>query len=257
MKLVLAFGFFVTAAIYASVGFGGGSTYTALLAVSGTSYILIPIISLLCNIAVVSGNSWRYWRGGFFTRSHNWPLIILSVPAAFIGGMVNVSEIVFIFLLSVALLIAGLRMLLSGPVSGTMDVRASERRKGLGALIGGCIGFYSGIVGIGGGIFLAPILYRLRWGQAQNIAASCSFFILVNSGAGLIGQLIKSAGRTFHADMMSYWPLILAVLIGGTLGNKLSLSFFKPKHLRRLTAILILGVAIRLIIKWVAMLSWI
>ncbi len=250
MKLTLALGFLFTAAIYASVGFGGGSTYTALLAISGIAYTAIPIVSLVCNICVVTSNSWRYLRGGFIKLSQVWPLFALSVPAAMLGGLLNVSEVLFIGLLSAALLIAGLRLLFSQPESeDTLGLRVN-RKPVLSGILGGIIGFYSGIVGIGGGIFLAPILYRLRWGQAQTIAATCSFFILVNSLAGLSGQLIKLDGSDDSLNIVSYWPLILAVIIGGTLGNSLSLRAFNPQHLRRITGVLILLVAIRLSLKW-------
>ena len=256
MKLILGLAFFLTAALYASVGFGGGSTYTALLAVSGTSYIVIPIISLLCNICVVSGSSWRYLRRKVIKLSEVWPLFILSIPAAFIGGMVNVSEVIFIGLLSVALLLASIRMVF-GRIHDDKSVSlATKRNRIVSALIGGAIGFYSGIVGIGGGIFLAPILYRMCWGRAQQIAAACSIFILVNSMAGLVGQITKTADLNLNSDILSYWPLILAVLFGGTIGNMLSLRLLTPKLLRRITGILILIVAIRLLIKWMTLSSF-
>ena len=257
MKIALTLGFLLTAAIYASVGFGGGSTYTALLAVSGASFTLIPIISLLCNICVVSGNSWRYLRRKTVKLSQVWPLFILSIPAALLGGRLHVSELLFISLLSLALFIAGTRMVFTKRYADNQVQALSARTSKLGVLIGGAIGFYSGIVGIGGGIFLAPILYRLRWGGAQQIAATCSLFILVNSVAGLVGQLSKSAGASHHAEILSYWPLIIAVLIGGTLGNMLSFHMLRPEQLRRITGILILIVAVRLALKALAMATFI
>ena len=251
MKLTLALAFIVTAAIYASVGFGGGSTYTALLAVSGTPYILIPIVSLVCNICVVSGNSFRYIRGGFVTLSKVWPLLVVSVPAAMIGGMLHVSEALFLGLLSAALFLAGIRMVFAAPLPDGAAVPALQPSAWIAGMLGGFIGFFSGIVGIGGGIFLAPFLYRLRWGGAKNIAAICSVFILFNSASGLIGQLSKKSEASYGAEIIAYWPLILAVLIGGTFGNALSIRMLKANTLRRITGSLILIVAARLLLKWI------
>ena len=254
MKLTLTLAFLFTAALYASVGFGGGSTYTALLAVTGVSYTLIPLISLSCNICVVSGNSFRYARAGLIKLSQIWPLLILSVPAAFIGGRLSVPEALFIGLLSLALFAAGLRMVLGAE----QDVKADKvgGSKISAALIGGGIGLYSGIVGIGGGIFLAPVLYKLRWARAQEIAAVCSLFILVNSVAGLGGQILKHQGDNITAQILPYWPLILAVIIGGQFGNRFSLRFLSAQSLRRLTGGLILIVALRLFWKWAHLMGW-
>jgi len=254
MKLTLVIGFFFTAAIYAAVGFGGGSTYTALLAVSGVPFVIIPIVSLICNICVVGGNSWRYLRGQHVKLSEVWPIFILSIPAAFLGGGINVSELLFLALLSFALFLAGLRLVFAKVPKDAVPNLKAERRLKLSGIIGGCIGFYSGIVGIGGGIFLAPILYRLRWGTALNIAATSSLFILVNSIAGLAGQIIKHSSKPINADILSYWPLVVAVLIGGTIGNISSIRVLKPEHLRRITGVLILIVAIRLSFKWFSLL---
>lgn len=255
MKLGLAIAFLLTAGLYASAGFGGGSTYTALLAVSGAPFYIIPVISLLCNICVVTGNCARYFHARLLRLSDVWPLFILSIPAAFIGGRLNISEAVFIGLLCLALLIAGSRLLISPPPSG--DATGPLRGNPVAcALIGAAIGFYSGIVGIGGGIFLAPILYRLRWGRAQEIAAACSLFILVNSLSGLAGQIIKVSHSDLASEIFPYAPLILAVLIGGSLGNMLSIKLLKPLYLRRITGALILAVAIRLVFKWVGLVSF-
>lgn len=252
MKLSLALAFLLTAALYASAGFGGGSTYTALLAVSGAPFYVIPIVSLLCNICVVTGNCIRYFRANLMSLSDVWPLFILSIPAAFLGGRLNVSEVIFIGLLCLALVIAGARMILSQDVVHDAP-RGFRSNPMICALIGGAIGFYSGIVGIGGGIFLAPILYKLRWGRAQEIAAACSVFILVNSLSGLGGHIVKASQRDILPEILPYAPLIFAVIIGGTLGNVLSLKILTPKHLRRITGLLILAVAIRLLIKWVGL----
>lgn len=249
MKLtLLTIAFFITACLYASVGFGGGSTYTALLAISGISIVLVPVISLACNILVVSGNTLRYARQKLYDFSKIWPLIILSVPAAWLGGSLNISEKLFIGLLALALFIAALRLLAMRTKPEPGSVKAQSRI--LNALIGGGIGFYSGLVGIGGGIFLAPILYLLKWGSAREIAAVSSLFILVNSVSGLSGQLTKFSEPSALSEVLSYWPLLLAVFIGGQIGNYLGVFRISEIWLRRLTGALILIVALRLFWRW-------
>lgn len=254
MKIaLLAALFFFTALLYASVGFGGGSTYTALLIVADTDYRLVPVIALTCNILVVSGNTVRYRREGLIDPKKIWPLIILSIPAAWIGGRLEVSETVFIGLLWIALLIAGLRLLITRAKSRDSALKATSP---LGnALIGGAIGFYAGLVGIGGGIFLAPILHFLRWGTAKQIAATCSLFILVNSVSGVSGQLTKLGDMAILGNAFAYWPVIPAVLIGGFIGNHFGVFKFSEATLKRVTGGLILLVALRLAIRWFGLLG--
>jgi len=249
MKVIsLAILFFITALLYASVGFGGGSTYTALLAISGAHYLIIPVISLTCNILVVSGNSWRYYRAGLISLKRVWPFLVFSVPLAWVGGRVPIPEQVFISVLAISLLFAGFSLLFKGKPNEASNLRANPFWAS--SIIGGMLGFLSGIVGIGGGIFLAPILHLSNWGKAKEIAALCSLFILVNSISGLGGQFIK-LNNYGNLDMMGpYWLLIPAVIIGGFIGNRLSLKVFSENTVRRLTAVLILFVAVRLLLKF-------
>ncbi|WP_409432697.1 sulfite exporter TauE/SafE family protein [Litorimonas sp. RW-G-Af-16] len=251
MKLILAGMFFVTAALYASVGFGGGSTYTALLIVAGTDYQIVPIIALTCNILVVSGNVIRYGRERIVPWTRIWPLIILSVPAAWIGGRLQISEAVFIGLLCLALFIAGVRLIAQKRLADSDVMR--PQNLWLNAAIGGGIGFFSGLVGIGGGIFLAPILHFLHWGKAKTIAATCSLFILVNSISGIGGQMAKLSDLSRIPDAFAYWPVIPAVLIGGFIGNHMGVFKISDRALKRLTGVLILLVAIRLAYRWLTL----
>ncbi len=241
---LLASLFFVTALLYASVGFGGGSTYTALLVLTGANYLIIPVISLVCNILVVSGNSWRYYRAGFVKWARVWPFLVLSVPMAWIGGRIHVPKTIFIGLLALALFFAGLALLFK--TEPKSDVRTPISLP-ISALVGGGLGLLSGIVGIGGGIFLAPILHKMDWSKAKEIAALCSLFILVNSVSGLTGQLIKLGGVQQLELTRPYWLLIPMVLIGGYIGNHMSMKLFSEKTVRKMTAILILFVAFRLL----------
>ncbi len=251
MKLGLIVLFFVTAALYASVGFGGGSTYNALLVMSGTDTLIMPLIALACNIVVVSGNVFRYWQAKILDFKRYVPLVVLSVPMAWLGGSLPISQKLFIGLLALALLFAGVRLLWNSFLK-KQDISTGTMRLGAvsTALIGGGVGFYAGLVGIGGGIFLAPILYFARWGSAKAIAAACSFFILVNSIAGMAGQYSKLSDIGQVEAAYAYWPLLPAVFIGGLIGNYLGVFKIPEIWIKRLTAILILYVALRLTLKW-------
>ncbi|MEE9346969.1 MAG: sulfite exporter TauE/SafE family protein [Robiginitomaculum sp.] len=256
MKLIAALAalFFVTAALYASVGFGGGSTYTALLIVFGVDYRLVPIIALACNIAVVSGNSLRYGRAGHIEWARIAPLIALSIPAAWLGARLSISEALFIGLLWIALALAGVRLLLFTPKAET-KFESRKTPLWLNLIIGAGIGFYSGLVGIGGGIFLAPILYTLRWGTARQIAATCSIFILVNSLSGMLGQVQKLSSLNLTHQALAFWPILPAVIIGGFIGNHMGVFRLSELWLKRLTGLLILSVAVRLAFKWLALIG--
>lgn len=243
--LTLASLFLVTACLYASAGFGGGSTYTALLVLAGTEFHLIPLIALSCNIVVVMGGVWRFHKVGALRIKPLLPFLIGSIPAAWIGGRLPISETFFIGLLSVALLLAGLRLLFV-----KLPERGNETRPTpmlLAALIGTVLGGLAGLVGIGGGIFLAPVLYGLKWGKPRQIAAACSFFILVNSVAGLFGQMLKFQDQNILDQIPTYFPLILAVFVGGQIGAWLSSKKLDSILLKRITACLILVAAVRLL----------
>lgn len=251
MKLFLLALFFITALLYASVGFGGGSTYTALLVLVDANYLIIPIISLSCNILVVSGNSLQYIRSGYISIARIWPFLVLSVPMAWVGGFMQIPKIYFIGLLSVALLFAGLSLLLKRTSNQSTY---PDTPLPITALISGGLGLLSGVVGIGGGIFLAPVLHKISWGSAKHIAALCSLFILVNSLAGLIGQLMKQGSLQTIQDAQAYWLLLPMVVLGGLIGNRLNLKVFSENLIRKMTAFLILFVAIRLLWKFYTLL---
>lgn len=250
---VLAILFFITALLYASVGFGGGSTYNALLVLSGTDYRVLPAIALVCNIIVVAGGVWRFGTAGHISLGRVAPWIAASIPFAWIGGRLPVPEVVFVGLLGLSLAAAGIRMLLQGQPRTVSE--PSPQNPWLAALLGAGLGFLSGVVGIGGGIFLAPILHLMRWGGARSIAGTCSLFILVNSLSGLAGQLAKLGDLEMLNHLAGYWMLVPAVLVGGQIGSYFGAARLAEPTLRRLTALLVLYVAGRLLLRWVGMIA--
>ena len=243
---ILSILFFVTAILYSSVGFGGGSTYLALLLIWGIPYQIFPIIALSCNIIVVSGNSFNYIRAGNLNLKLLLPYLIGSIPLAFIGGSLPVEKKFFEILLLIVLSVAGLLLLFKFK---SYDDKKENYRKIpiiISIFIGGILGFVSGIVGIGGGIFLSPILFLIRAAKPNHIITTASLFILINSLSGIIGQLTKSS---VLSEIQNYWFLLLAVLIGGQIGNFLNLKIFPTRILALVTAGLVLFVAIRMAYK--------
>lgn len=238
----LALAFFLTAALYASVGFGGGSTYTALLSLAGTDFRFLPAISLVCNVIVVTGGVIRFARAGEMPWKRVLPLVAVSAPLAWLGGLAPITEEMFRILLGLSLLVAGLLLLFQREAAGAGATRGKSTPFDIAAGAGS--GLLAGLVGIGGGIFLAPVLHLTRWGTPRAIAATASLFILINSIAGLAGQTMKLAsGGQGLTPLLAYWPLMLAVLIGGQIGSYAAIRILSQTLVRRATGILILYVA--------------
>jgi len=235
--------FFIVALFYASVGFGGGSSYLALLVLWDIEYTIIPAIALICNICVVSGNSFHYVRAGYLNWRMLLPPAIASIPFAYLGGRLEIEKELFVLLLFASLLIAGIRMLINYRKYDDIEQSSRTMPIWLGFLVGSVLGFLAGIVGIGGGIFLAPILYNLRTGTPKQIATTASLFILINSIAGLIGQLQKNG---LSDALLEFWYLPLLVIIGGQIGNRLTIKILPERIIALLTAFLVLFVTARL-----------
>ena len=238
--------FFVTAILYSSVGFGGGSTYLALLLIWGVPYTIFPIIALSCNVIVVSGNCFNYIRAGNLNLKLLIPYLIGSIPLSFIGGSLNIEKQIFEILLFFVLLIAGCLLLINFNSYDDKDESYKNIPYFISITIGALLGFVSGIVGIGGGIFLSPILYLLKVARPKHIVTVASLFILINSIFGIAGQLTK---EIYFEEIYPYFYLLIAVLIGGQIGNYLNLKIFPTKILALITSILVIFVAIRVGIK--------
>ena len=240
---LLAILFLVTSILYSSVGFGGGSTYLALLLIWNVPYFIFPIIALSCNIIVVSGNCFNYIKAGNLNLKFLYPYLIGSIPLAYIGGTLPIEKKLFEIILFLVLFTAAILLLLN--FKSYDDKKTSYKKIPIyfSIFIGSFLGLISGIVGIGGGIFLSPILFLLRVGRPKHIITAVSIFILINSISGILGQLSKNVTLN---DIYNYWYLIFVVLIGGQIGNYLNLNIFSSRTLALLTGGLILFVAMRM-----------
>ena len=244
--IILSVLFFITAILYSSVGFGGGSTYLALLLIWDIPYFIFPIIALLCNIIVVSGNSFNYIRAG----NHNFklllPFLIGSVPFAFLGGTLKIEKDIFEIFLFFVLSIAGFLLLINNKSYENNNLIVKKLNFIVSLLIGSVLGLISGIVGIGGGIFLSPILFLIKAEKPKIIVTTASLFILINSISGILGQLTK---ENILSELSNYISLFLCVFIGGLLGNYLNLKIFTSRVLAIVTSLLVIFVSIRMGIR--------
>ena len=244
--IILTLFFFITAILYSSIGFGGGSTYLALLLIWDVPYYIFPILALICNIIVVSGNSINFIKSKNINISLLYPYLIGSIPFAFIGASISIEKNVFEILLFIILALAGVFLLIESKSFQKHEIAIKKIPITLSIFVGSIIGFISGLVGIGGGIFLSPILFLMKAGYPKHITSTASLFILVNSIFGIGGQLTKDV---VLYEFLNYWPLFVSVLIGGQIGSFLNIKFLSNKILAVITACLVIFVAIRMGMK--------
>jgi uncharacterized membrane protein YfcA len=250
--MALAGLFFIIALIYACVGFGGGSTYTAVLALQGVDYQALPVIALTCNIIVVCGGVWHFSKNKHLNIVKAFPWISLSIPAAWAGGFIQVSENLYIGLLGSVLFLSAIKMFIpiKNKESHSLNAQKSPIRNSpfVPPIIGASLGFIAGLTGIGGGIFLAPVLHLTQYGNSKTISGTCSLFILVNSIFGLLGQSMKIGNiEILSSTFFTYWMLLPAVFIGGQIGSWLGSSRIPVNMVKKLTALLILYVSLKLL----------
>ena len=247
--IILTIFFFITAIFYSSIGFGGGSTYLALMLIWNIPFYIFPVIALICNIIVVSGNSINFLITKNINLSLLSPYLIGSVPFAFFGASISIDKNLFEILLFFILFTAGVLLLLESKSFNKDHIAIKQIPKIISIIIGSIIGFISGLVGIGGGIFLSPILFLLKVGYPKHITSTASLFILINSISGVAGQLTKDIVLN---EFLNYWPLFIVVLIGGQIGSFLNVKLLSNKILALMTSLLVIFVAIRMGIKLIA-----
>ena len=238
---LLLISFFFVALIYSSVGFGGGSSYLALMAQPffGLLPETIRPVALLCNIVVVTGGVIIFYRDGKLSWKEIWPFLVASVPMAMVGGFWKLSDSTFFILLGFTLLLAAIFLWIKPGAGNGKSMNSTSQ-----VAVGGGIGLLSGLVSIGGGIFLSPVLHLINWAEAKKISALASAFILVNSMGGLMGQFVAG---THAIDWAFIFPLLLVVFLGGQIGSRLGSKRFNSIYIRRITAVLIFVAALNIL----------
>ncbi len=222
------------AALYASVGHGGASAYIALLTLAGRLRPEVAATILLMNIFVSSMSWFRFRQSGYFDAPLAGALLLFSAPAAFVGGTIATSARLFTLLVGLALLVAALRLILPDP-----HARALQRPHGaalwtISAILGVSLGLLAGLTGVGGGIYLGPVLIFLGWKDAKGTAGITAAFIAVNSVTGLLGRFAH--GDSIDASLL---PLVIAALIGGFVGSRWGAKHATPVTIRRLLGVVL------------------
>lgn len=227
--------FLVVAFLYASVGHGGASGYLALMALLNMSPLVMKPTALILNLIVSLVSFLSFYKARHFKSSMLWPLVVTSIPAAYLGSIIPVSEPLYKKILAIVLLIAVIRMLLKPP---SADKISTPKWYWL-SLAGAVIGLLSGMIGMGGGILLSPLLLMMGWATMQQTAAISAIFIFLNSASGMLGQLKKGFDLA-----PSMFIIIAFVLVGGWLGAYMGSSRFKTTELKFILAlVLVLAVS--------------
>ena len=233
---------FLVAALYSSVGHGGASGYLAVLSLFGIATAEMSSTALILNLLVAGVGAYSYWKAKHLSIKLAWPFLILSVPAAYIGGLLKVSDKTYFFLLAGALVVAAYRLATARTSPEKSD---GPRTVPVSAAVplGGAIGLLSGGVGIGGGIFLSPLMIFFNWADPKKTAAVSALFIWVNSLAGLGGRLTRDA-----IVLGNLAPLLVAAFIGGLMGSYYGANRFSGLMLRRILAVVLIVAVFKLII---------
>jgi uncharacterized membrane protein YfcA len=225
---------FFVAVLYASVGHGGASGYLALMALFSVTPEVMKPTALLLNLFVSLTSFIQFYRGKHFKWKIFWPFALASIPLAYVGGMIHIDGTIYKQILGILLLIPVVRFIFFANIKVT-DIKESSIV--LSLVIGAAIGFMSGLIGIGGGIILSPILLLLKWTDQKQTAAISALFIFVNSLSGLAGQLQK--GISFSTDMYTY---VAVAFVGGLCGAYLGALKF-PQHILKYVLGVVLAVA--------------
>jgi len=234
LPYVIALMFFTIAFIYSSVGLGGGSAYTALLVILSFSQAVIPMISLSLNIIVTSVGSYNFIKNKLLRFRLIAPFLLTSIPMAFLGGMLNLPNEIFQWILVISLLFVAMRIYFWKNTS--LNLKLSSTAKLLLSLVSGSIlGFVAGTVGIGGGVYLIPLIIIFRLGTGKEAAACGAVFVFINSIVGITARLQYNS-----INLLEYIPLVVAVLLGGLLGSYLGALRYSARTMEKILGLIIL-----------------
>ena len=229
---------FVVAVLYSSVGHGGASGYLAVMAFAGAAAEVTRPTALMLNLFVASVGAYQFRRAGFFSWRIFWPFAAASIPFAFIGGMISLPTDIYKIVLGVVLMLAALR--LAWRLASDRPIRTPNIAVCL--TIGAAIGLLSGLVGVGGGIFLTPVLLLMNWSETKMAAGVSAMFILVNSIAGIMGNYAQVSALP---NVVWWW--VAAAFAGGMVGSTLGAKKFDSLTLRRVLALVLLFAGFKLI----------
>ena len=237
--LILTLGVLVVAFLYSSVGHAGASGYIAVMSLLSLAPDVIKPTALTLNILVASIGTWQFWRAGYFSWRLFWPFALLAVPLAFVGGYLNLPAQVFKVLVGIILLYSAVRFMIPAPV----EREAREPPRAVALASGGFIGLLAGLTGTGGGIFLTPLLLLAGWARVKTAAAVSALFILLNSIAGLVGNI--GSTKRFPAFAL---VLVAAAGVGGLVGSYLGSRRFDPAVIKKLLAVVLVIAGTKLIL---------
>ena len=240
--LLLAGCIFIAAILYSSVGHGGASGYLAAMALFGMAPAVMKPTALVLNIIVAAIATTKFYRAGCFNKSLFWQFAIGSIPCAFIGGSISIPTQIYRPIVGIVLLYAATRLGLTS--SNSQPQPAHPVPIWLSISLGMIIGLLSGLTGVGGGIFLSPLLLLMGWAGMKEAAGVSAAFILVNSSAGLLGYLIK-----FPTLPSSLWLWSICAAIGGWIGSDYGSKRIGSTKLRRLLAVVLTIAGIKLILN--------
>ena len=236
--VLLTLAILVVAFLYSSVGHAGASGYIAVMTLFALTPNVIKPAALVLNILVASIGTWQFWRAGHFSWRLFWPFAVLAIPMAFVGGYTNLPAHMFKVLVGIVLVLSA-ALFLFRPANDTVD----REPKLIEAIpVGGALGLLAGLTGTGGGIFLTPLLLLMRWARTKTVAATSALFILVNSIAGLLGNLSSTRNLPSFA-----FVLVGAAVIGGTAGSYFGSWRFNHIVIKRLLAVVLLIAGLNLI----------
>jgi len=231
---MLSGGMLIAAFAYASVGHGGASAYIAAMALAGIAPAEMRPIALSLNLLVSGIGTYKFWRAGYFRWRLFWPFAVVSIPLAFVGGAITLPGHAYKILVGIVLIYAAWQLWRSAKAGEEMRA-VREPPVWLAMLVGAGLGFLAGLTGVGGGIFLSPLLLIAGWAGTKQTSATSAPFILVNSIAGL------AAGFTMKSATLppQIWVLCVAVLVGGWLGAEYGSRRFTNPFIRRLLAVVL------------------